>query len=105
MKLLAAGLLILGILSSSAASAAMDKEARGKFTASCETQMYMSGAQCACMADIADRSLDEVAVAYLSLAATDVVHSAALAKSMTAAERSSIDHFMQTAPKACKGAK
>ena len=50
------------------------------------------------MADIADKKLDDTAIAYLSLDANDVVHSAAMSKSMTSAEIASIDTFMKTAP-------
>lgn len=104
MKPLFALLLCLGVVTSSTAFAAMSSQQRTDFTASCQRQMYMSKGECACMADIADKTLDEAAITYLSLDALDVKHSAAMAKTMTAAEIHSIDHFMQTAPKTCKGA-
>lgn len=105
-----AGLLVASILASSSSIAAMTKDVRTKdvrtkFVGSCESQMYMSNAACGCMADIAEAKLDDTAIAYLSLAATDVVHSAALSKSMSSAEIASIDRFMSTAPKQCKDAK
>jgi hypothetical protein len=93
------------VLASSASFAAMTDQTRSKFVAQCQKQMYMSKAQCTCMADIASQKLDDTAIAYLSLDALDVTHSAAMSKSMTAGERNSIDHFMSTAPKQCKSAK
>jgi hypothetical protein len=102
--ILAAGLLIASVLASSASFAEMTKDARAKFVSSCQKQMYMSAPACGCMADIADKKLDDTAIEYLSLAATDVVHSAALSKSMTPKEVASIDMFMRTAPGQCKNA-
>ena len=100
-----AALLVGSTLASNPSIAAMTKDVRTKFVGSCETQMFMSNAACGCMADIAEAKLDDTAIAYLSLAATDVVHSAALSKSMSSAEIASVDKFMSTAPKQCKDAK
>ncbi len=105
MKLILAAALTLSVFGSSAAFAAMDKQARTDFVARCQTSMYMSNAQCSCMADIADKSLDDLAIAYLSLDPLDVTNSAAMSKKMTAKELSSVDHFMATAPHQCEGAK
>jgi hypothetical protein len=93
------------VLASSSAFATMDKQTRQKFVSRCETGMYMSGAQCGCMADIADKKLDDLAIAYLSLDPLDVRNSAAMSKKMTGKELSSVDNFMKTAPHACKDAK
>lgn len=75
------------------------------FVKSCQTQMYMSGAACACLAAKAGKELDADAIAYLSLPALDVNNSTRLAKSMSAAERAKIDRFMRDEPRACEGAK
>lgn len=104
-RILVAGLLVVSVLSSSVAFGAMTKEVRTKFVTMCEKQMLMSGAQCGCMADIADKTLDDLVIAYESLEANDVVHSAAMSKQMTAAELASADKFMRTAPNQCKRAK
>lgn len=105
MRTVVAGLVLAWVFASSAALAAMDKPARTKFIARCEASMYMTAPQCTCMANIADRKLDALAVAYLSLDPLDTRNSAAMSKKMTARELSSIDNFMKTAPHACKGAK
>lgn len=77
---------------------------RDGFIKSCETQMLMSPAQCACMADRAEADLDERSILYLSLGATDVKNTAATAKAMTGAELAAVDKFMKTVPGQCKGA-
>ena len=99
------GILVASVLASSTSFASMTKESRAKFVSSCQTQMYLSKPACDCMADIADKKLDDTAIAYLSLDALDVRNSAAMSKSMTAKEIASIDAFMRTAPKQCKDAK
>jgi hypothetical protein len=104
-RIAAAGLLIAAILAASPSDAAMSKDAREDFVQACEAQMYMPAPACRCMADIAEQNLDDTAIAYLSLDANDVVHSAAMSKTMTAAEIASIDNFMKTAPGQCKDAK
>lgn len=104
-RILVAGLLVVSVLASSVAYGAMTKEVRAKFVARCQTSMYMSGAQCGCMADIADKKLDDLSIAYLSLDPLDVRNSAAMSKKMTGKELSAIDGFMKTAPHACRGAK
>ena len=104
-RVFVAGLLVVSVLASSAAFGAMDKPAHDKFAARCKTSMYMSGAQCGCMADIAGKKLDDLAIAYLSLDPLDVRNSAAMSKRMTGKELSAIDNFMKTAPHTCKGAK
>lgn len=93
------------VVSSSSAFAAMDKPAHDRFVARCQASMYMSGAQCSCMADIASKKLDDLAIAYLSLDPLDVTHSAAMSKQMNGKELASVDNFMKTAPHQCKGAK
>ena len=103
-RTLTAGLLVASVLASSAAFGAMTKEVRTKFVARCQASMYMSNAQCGCMADIADKKLDDLAIAYLSLDPLDVRNSAAMSKKMTGTELSAIDNFMKTAPHSCKGA-
>jgi len=105
MKLVIATALALSVLGSSAAFATMDKQTRTDFVSRCQTSMYMSGAQCSCMADIADRDLDDLAIAYLSLNPLDVTNSAAMSKKMTPKELSAIDHFMAAAPHQCRDSK
>ena len=105
MRTLAAGLILASIFASSAALAAMDKPTHERFVARCESSMYMSAGECGCMAGIADKKLDDLAVAYLALDPLDVRNSAAKSKKMTGAELASVDNFMKTAPHACKGAK
>ena len=105
MRVLAAGLVVALALSSSAAFAAMDKPTRERFVSRCESSMYMSAGECSCMADIADKKLDDLAIAYLALDPLDVRNSAAMSKKMTGAELASVDNFMKTAPHTCKGAK
>ena len=97
--------LVTSVVASSTAFAAMDKGAHDKFVARCKTSMYMSGAQCSCMADIAGKKLDDLSIAYLSLDPLDVRNSAAMSKKMTGKELSAIDSFMKTAPHSCKNAK
>lgn len=87
------------LISSLPAHAATDL--RKGFVASCENQMMMSKPQCECMADRAEKDLDERGIIYLSLGATDVKHTAATAKAMTPAEMAAVDRFMKTAPKSC----
>ena len=105
MRVLAAGLIVVSVLASSAAFAAMDKPTHDRFVSRCETSMYMSAGECGCMADIADKKLDDLAIAYLALDPLDVRNSAAMSKKMSGAELASVDNFMKTAPHACKGAK
>jgi hypothetical protein len=104
-RILVSLIVVASVLITSTALAAMDKGAHDKFVGRCKASMYMSGAQCSCMADIASRKLDALAIAYLSLDPLDVRHSAAMSKKMTGKELASIDSFMKTAPHACKGAK
>ena len=99
-----AGLVIASVIASSSAFAAMDKPTHTKFVARCHASMYMSNAQCSCMADIADKTLDDLAIAYLSLDPLDVRNSAAMSKKMTGKELSAVDHFMSSAPHQCKSA-
>jgi hypothetical protein len=102
-------LVVLGLtaslLAGPAIAAPKAQDARTGFIKSCQTQMYMSAAACACLADKAARQLDAEAIAYLSLPALDVNNSTRLAKSMSGAEMVKIDHFMRDAPHACEGAK
>jgi hypothetical protein len=105
MRFLAAGLITASVLASSSAFAAMDKPTHERFVSRCESSMYMSAGECGCMAGIADKKLDDLAVAYLALDPLDVRNSAAMSKKMTGAELASVDNFMKTAPHACKGAK
>ena len=95
----------MSVVASSSAYAAMDKPAHEAFVARCQTSMYMSKAQCTCMADLAATKLDDLSIAYLSQDPLDVKTSAAMSKKMTGKELASIDSFMKTAPHACAGAK
>lgn len=105
MRAIVAGLVVASVASSSAVLAAMDKPTRDKFVARCQTSMYMTAPQCTCMAGIADKKLDDLAIAYLSLDPLDVRNSAAMSKRMTGKELSSVDNFMKTAPHTCANAK
>jgi hypothetical protein len=105
MRVFVAGVALASVLASSAAHAAMDKQTHDKFVARCEVSMYMTAPQCACMAEIADKKLDALAIAYLSLDPLDTRNSAAMSKKMTAKELSSIDNFMKTAPHTCANAR
>jgi hypothetical protein len=104
-RLLLTGLLVAMAVASLSATAASPSNARAGFIKSCQTQMYMSAAACSCLADKAEARLDATAIAYLSLPALDVTHSAAMAKSMSGAERNAIDAFMKKAPHECEAAK
>ena len=105
-KLVLTGLVVSALLgTASAGVAATPSNARAGLIRSCVTQMYMSQAACSCLADKAEVQLDAPAIAYLSLQALDVTHSAAMAKSMSGAERNKIDTFMRTVPDQCQAAK
>jgi hypothetical protein len=104
-KLLFAGIIVASVCSSSVAFAEMTKDVRTKFVARCQTSMYMSNPQCSCMADIANKTLDDLDIAYLSLDPLDVTNSAAMSKKMTGKELNAVDHFMSTAPHTCKNPK
>ena len=104
-RILISLVLVMSVVASSSAFAAMDKAAHDKFVARCKTSMYMSGAQCSCMADIAGKKLDDLSIAYLSLDPLDVRNSAAMSKKMSGKELSAIDNFIKTAPHSCKSAK
>jgi len=104
-RIFVAGLLIVSVLASSTAFGAMTKDVRTKFVAQCQAGMYLPKAQCSCMADIADKKLDDLSIAYLSLPSLDPVHAAAISKKMTGKELASVDNFMKTAPHTCKSAK
>ena len=95
----------VSVFAASAAYASMDKPTHDKFVARCKTSMYMSGAQCSCMADIAGKKIDDLSIAYLSLDPLDVRNSAAMSKKMSGKQLSAIDNFMKTAPHTCKSAK
>lgn len=84
------------------AHAEMEKKQHDMFVKSCTTQLFESAATCECMAKVAGDTLTDDAILYLSIQATDVRNSAALAKSMSQTEIASIDKFMQTAPKMCR---
>jgi hypothetical protein len=90
------------LLAAATPAVAMDGKQHDAFLRSCTTQLFEAESTCECMATIAGKTLSDDAILYLSIAATDVVRSAALAKSMSRAEINSIDHFMQTAPKQCR---
>ena len=105
MRVLLTGLLVAMVGACFPASAATAPNGRAGFIKSCQTQMYMSAAACSCLADKAEQRLDATAIAYLSLPAFDVTHSAAMAKSMSGAERNAIDAFMKKAPHECEAAK
>jgi hypothetical protein len=105
MKIILALSVAILSLSASAAYASMDKPTHDRFVARCESSMYMTAGECGCMAGIADKKLDDLAIAYLALDPLDVRNSAAMSKKMTGAELASVDNFMKTAPHTCKGAK
>jgi len=105
MRILAAGLVVISVFASSSAFASMDKPTRERLVSRCESSMYMSPGECGCMADVADKKLDDLAIAYLALDPLDVRNSAAMSKKMTGAELASVDNFMKTAPHTCKGSK
>jgi hypothetical protein len=92
-------------LSVSTADAAMTKQAKDKFVTRCVKSMYYPNAQCVCMAGIADKKLDDLSIAYLSLDPLDVRNSAAMSKKMTGKELAAVDNFMKTVPHSCAGAK
>jgi hypothetical protein len=93
--------LSVAALSASTADAAMTNEAKTKFIHRCVESMYYPNAQCTCMAGIADKKLDDLSIAYLSLDPLDVTNSAAMSKKMTSKELASVDNFMKTAPHSC----
>jgi hypothetical protein len=95
---------LVGVLLAAATPAAAEMTSRqhDSFMNSCTTQLFESEATCECMARVAGDTLSDDAILYLSISATDVVRSAALAKSMSQAEVASIDRFMQTVPKQCR---
>lgn len=105
MRFVAAGLIVASVFASSSTFAAMDKPTHDRFVARCESSMYMSPGECGCMAGIANKKLDDLAIAYLALDPLDVRNSAAMSKKMTGTELASVDNFMKTAPHTCKGAK
>jgi hypothetical protein len=102
---LLAGLIVSVPLATPMSMAATASSPRAGLIKSCVTQMYMSQAACSCLADKAEVKLDATAIAYLSLQALDVTHSAAMAKAMTGAERNKIDAFMKKVPDQCQAAK
>ncbi len=105
MRVVVTLVLFASSLASSSAFAAMDRQTHDRFVARCETSMYMSAGECSCMAGIADKKLDDLAIAYLALDPLDVRNSAAMSKRMTAHELASVDNFMKTAPHSCRGSK
>ena len=94
--------LAASVLASSAALASMDAKTKSTFIAMCQKQMYETQAVCSCMAGIADKTLDDLSIAYLNFSATDAWHGAQLTKKMTAAELHAVDNFMKTAPHKCR---
>jgi hypothetical protein len=104
--LLTAGILVAALaIGDTPAIAAKAPDARTGFIKSCVTQMYYSEAVCGCMADKAATAIGPEGIAYLSLQALDVTHSAAMSKQMSVSERNKIDNFMKNAPHQCEGAK
>jgi hypothetical protein len=103
--LIALGLAGLSFLVTTASFAEMTPQLRTKFIGKCEKQMYETAAVCGCMADIAAKTLSDVAVAYLSLDALDPKNAVALSEKMTSKEVASVDKFMKTAPHTCAEAK
>jgi hypothetical protein len=105
MRHLLVGLVLAStVLASSAAFATMDAKTKTTFVAMCQKQMYESAPVCTCMAGIADKSLDDLSIAYLNFSAIDAWHGAQLTKKMTGAELHAVDNFMKTAPHKCAGA-
>jgi hypothetical protein len=92
---------LLACPSSIAASAAAQPSLTG-FVHSCETQMYMSHAECSCLADKAVAELDDTGIAYLSLNALDYRRASEMSKAMSGSELRKIDKFMSTAPAQCR---
>ncbi|HEX4298510.1 MAG TPA: hypothetical protein VHZ56_10860 [Devosia sp.] len=100
--LLAAVLLIASVAASSTVFAAMTSQERTVFVQQCQKQMYESQAVCTCMAGIADKTLDDLDIQYLNLNALDPNHASAISKQMTQKELNAVDHFMSSAPDACR---
>lgn len=98
------GLLVLALLGAGfALPAEAAPSAREAIIRSCQQQMYMSAAACACLADKAMAELDPLEQTWLSLGATDVAHSSPISKQMTAAQAHRVDAFMRTVPDQCSG--
>ena len=105
MRYILVGLVLAStVLASSAAFASMDAKTKTTFIAMCQKQMYETAPVCGCMATIADKTLDDLSIAYLNFSATDAWHGAQLTKKMTSAELHAVDTFMKTAPHKCAGA-
>ena len=100
--ILAAGLLVVSVVASSGVFAAMTSAERAVFIRQCPSQMYETQAVCACMADVADKTLDDLDIQYLNLNALDPNHASAISKAMTPKELAAVDHFMSTAPDTCR---
>lgn len=88
-----------------AAAAAPVPNAMAGFVKSCQTQMYMSQAACACMAQRAATELDAREIAYLSVPGNNGPAAAAATRAMNSGEIARVDKFMRSAPPACEGAK
>lgn len=102
MRMLAAAALIAALLPVGAAQAAMSSQQRDHYLNICQNQMYESAATCACMADYADKTLDDTSIDYITTEANDIARAAALAKQMTDAERAAVDRFTSTVLKQCR---
>lgn len=74
------------------------------FAKSCQTQMYMPAAACACMEQKAKTELDPKEIAYLSVPGSDGPAAAAATKAMTGKEIARVDSFMRTATDQCQKA-
>jgi hypothetical protein len=94
---LAAGLMLAASLPAMAAADPM-----AAFARSCQTQMFMSAAACACMVQKARAELDGKELTYLSIPGANGPAAARAAEGMSRSELARVDHFMRTAPEQCQ---
>lgn len=97
---LAAGLVLTASLPAMAAG-----DPVAAFARSCQTQMYMSAAACACMVQKARVELDARELAYLSIPGAHGPAAAKAAEGLSGKETAGVDHFMRTAPEQCQNAR
>jgi hypothetical protein len=83
---------------------AMAADPMTAFAKSCQTQMYMSAAACACMVSKARAELDPKEIAYLSVPGSDGPAAAAATKAMSGKEIARVDSFMRIATDQCQKA-
>jgi len=97
---LTVGVVLVASLPAMAASDPM-----AAFAKSCQTQMYMSAAACACMEQKAKAELDAREIAYLSIPGANGPAAAKAAEGMSGKEIAGVDHFMRTATQQCQKAR